>query len=263
MAVMCPKCGFQQNSGERCARCGFMIARYATLSPRLSPAHDPPAHVLPLPGPAPEEEARPGAFRRFYRVFRWVALAVCLVVLGMILWPAKAPEVQNDPQAPARVQAKVQDAEWAVSRGLPYSLQMDEAELNAWMHSNLALAKERPPDGARPEGPGREPTIEEIQSNVRDIKMNLVGSGVRAHVLFSLYGKDLTLQLEGQVFVADGRVRFQPTGGRLGSLPIPKATLDRAVRRLFDSPENRDRFQLPPEIKDVQVVDGQLVISYR
>jgi len=266
MVVTCPKCDLQQDDASRCQRCGFMLARYGPPPP--GPPSVPPsprvAGVPPRPAiPREKDDPRPGAFRRFYRVFRWVALAACLVVLGLILWPARAPEVQSDPRAPGRIQAKVQDAEWAVSRGLPYTLQMNEAEVNAWMHSNLALAKEGAPGGAGPPGPGREPTIEEIQSNVRDIKVNLVEDHVRAHVVFNLYGKDLTLQLEGQVFVAEARLRFEPRGGRLGSLPIPKATLDRAVRRLFDSPEHRDKFQLPSEIKDVQVVNGQLVVSYR
>lgn len=265
MAVTCPKCGFQQADGPRCERCGFMLARYGPLPARPPSASWPPVGAgAPLPhATSLEDEPRPGAFRRFYRVFRWVALAACLIVLGLILWPAKAPDVQTDPQAQARVQWKVQDAELAVSRGRPYTLQMNEAELNAWMHSNLALAKERASDGGGPAGPGREPTVEEVQSNVRDIKVNLVEDHVRAHVVFNLYGKDLTLQLAGQIFVADGRLRFQPTSGKLGALPIPKVTLDRAVRRLFDAPEHRDKFQLPPEVKDVQVVHGQLVVSYR
>lgn len=63
--------------------------------------------------------------------------------------------------------------------------------------------------------------------------------------------------------MADGRVRLRPTRGMLDSLPIPQITLDRAVSRLFDSPENRDSFQLPPEIKDIQVVNGELIVSYR
>ncbi len=266
MAVACPKCGFDQDEGSRCQRCGFMLARYGPLPSRPSSVARSPREEALLPERAtfPEDdEPRPGAFRRFYRVFRWVVLAVCLVVLGLILWPAKAPEVKSDPQAPARVQAKVQEAEWAVSRGRPYALQMNEAELDAWMHSNLALAKDRAPGGGRAAGLGREPTIEEVQSNVRDIKVNLVEDHVRAHVVFNLYGKDLTLQLAGQIFVADGRLRFHPTSGKLGSLPIPRVTLDRAVSRLFDAPENRDKFLLPPEIKDVQVVNGELTVSYR
>ena len=49
----------------------------------------------------------------------------------------------------------------------------------------------------------------------------------------------------------------------LGSLPIPQVTLERAVSRLFDSPENRDSFQLPPAIKDIRVANGELMVSYR
>ena len=40
-------------------------------------------------------------------------------------------------------------------------------------------------------------------------------------------------------------------------------TLDRAVSRLFDSPENRESFQLPPEIKDIRVMNGELIVAYR
>jgi hypothetical protein len=98
---------------------------------------------------------------------------------------------------------------------------------------------------------------------MRDIKINLVGDLVHAYVLFNLYGKDISLELTGHLFVADGRLRLQPTSGKVGTMPIPKVTLDRAVSRLFDSPENQDKFLVPPEIKDIRVVNGELVVSYQ
>jgi hypothetical protein len=200
---------------------------------------------------------------RIFRVCRWVALGVALVAFVLLLWPADPPEVQTDSQATERVQAKMERAAQTASEGQAPVLQFDEAELNAWIQSNLALPTPAAPDMPRAPGPSGEPTLQQIQSNLRDVKINLVGDQLHAYVLFNLYGKDLTLQLEGRLVVIDGRLRLRPTRGLLGSLPIPRVTLDRAVSRLFDSPQNRESFQLPPEIKDIHVVSGDLVVSYR
>jgi hypothetical protein len=131
--------------------------------------------------------------RRVFRVGRWVALSVSLVVLVLLLRPAAPPEVKTDPQAAERVQAKVEHAaQTAVEGGTPV-LQLDEAELNAWIQSNLALATPPTPDPPRAPGSPSEPTLQEVQSSLRDVKINLVGDELRAYVLFNLYGKDLTL----------------------------------------------------------------------
>lgn len=258
MAVTCPKCGFQQGDGSRCERCGFMLARYEPLPPGPLSAPTSPAGATP-----PEDEPRPGAFRRFYRIFRWVALAAGLIALFLLLHPAPPPPVRTDPHAAERVQEKTEQAERAVEEGRSHVLQFNEAELNVWMQSNLDLAARPPGGGSGTPGPASEPTLEQVRSSMRDVKVNLMGDQVRAYVLFTPYGKDISLQLEGRLFVADGRLRLEPTSGMLGSMPIPKVTLDRAVSRLFDSAENRDKFLLPQEIKDIRVVNGELIVSYR
>ena len=153
--------------------------------------------------------------------------------------------------------------ERAATEGRPHTLQFNEAELNVWMQSNLALTTGPATGGSGTPGPSGEPTLEQVRSNLRDLKVNLVGDRVRAYALFTLYGKDISLQLEGRLFVADGRLRLEPTSGKLGLMPIPKLTLDRTVSRLLDSAENRDKFLLPPEIKDMQVINGELSVSYR
>ncbi|MEE2839840.1 MAG: hypothetical protein VYC91_04845, partial [Acidobacteriota bacterium] len=60
----------------------------------------------------------------------------------------------------------------------------------------------------------------------------------------------------------DGYLQFEPSGGKLGSLPITRFGLERAVRRLFESPENREKFRLPTEIQDIRMEDSELVISF-
>jgi len=136
----------------------------------------------------------------------------------------------------------MEQMEQAVAEGRPHALQFIEAEPNVWMQSNLAM-------GGGPPGPAAEPTLEQVQSSLRDVKVNLMGERVRAYALFSLYGKDISLKLEGRLFVADGRLRFEPLSGMLRSMPIPKVFLDRAVYRLFESRDNREKSRLPPEIE--------------
>jgi hypothetical protein len=171
--------------------------------------------------------------------------------------------VRTHPHAAENIQTKMEQMERAVAEGQPHVLQFTEAELNVWMQSNLALGPGPATGGSRDPGPAGGPTLEHVRSSLRDVKVNLVGDRVRAYALFTLYGKDISLQLEGRLIVTDGRLRLEPASGMLGSMPIPRMTLDRAVRRLFDSAENRDKFLLPPEIKDIQVVNGELSVSYR
>jgi len=261
----CPKCSFPQNEDTCCPRCGFRRGRQDAIpAARPEAVPVPPTSTSPqLPEPSLPDARKPGVFRRVFRVVRWVSLAVALVLVVLLLRPANPPEVRTDPKAAERVQAKIEQAAQTAVEGQAPVLQMDEAELNAWIQTNLTL--QIPPQSELPSvpGPSGEPTLQQVQSSLRDVKINLIGEDLRAYVLFNLYGKDLTLQLEGRLAVTDGRLRLRPTRGILGSLPIPQITLDRAVSRLFDSPENRETFQLPPEIKDIRVVNGELIVSYR
>ena len=68
--------------------------------------------------------------------------------------------------------------------------------------------------------------------------------------------------MEGRVQVKDGYLHLEPSAGKLGSLPIPRFVLGRAVQRLFESPENREKFKLPQEISDIRVENSELVISF-
>jgi hypothetical protein len=79
--------------------------------------------------------------------------------------------------------------------------------------------------------------------------------------LFDIHGKDLTLVLEGRLGAQNGYLRFMPTGGKLGSLPIPQSTLEGAVARMLESPENRDKLRLPDGVGDVRIENGELVVA--
>jgi hypothetical protein len=73
----------------------------------------------------------------------------------------------------------------------------------------------------------------------------------------------MLLELDGRVFAQDGYLRLAPTGGKLGSLPLPSAALQRLINQIFDSPQNKEKFKLPPGIQDITIKNGRLTVASR
>jgi len=221
--------------------------------------------------------------RRVFQIVRWTIYACALFILLLVLHKAPPPRVETSPQAAARAEEKFQEVQQAVSRGQSATLRMDETELNSYLSSHLALSgdtvlsEERnktgsaAPAGASSAAPLSNPRaaapnaedVEQMRSNVRDVKVQLIEDRVRAYVVFDVHGKDMTLQLEGRLGAENGYLRFEPVSGQLGSLPIPQSTLEAAVRRMMDSPENRDKLKLPAGISDLRIENGEIVAKYQ
>jgi hypothetical protein len=263
-STTCPRCGFVQDGGTECQRCGVIFARArqasAAAPPPERPRVPPPSPVAAAPraaaGLPDTPQARPGVLRRAYRIFRWVTLAGLAVVLFLLLRTDRPPEVAVDPQGAARVDAKRAEMEAAAARGVVQPLALDEGELNDWLVRNLALA----PGAGAAEG-GREPSVEEVRSNVRDVKVKLIEDRVRLWALFDFHGKDMTLTLEGRLHVEGGILRLDATDMWFASLPVPHAALKSAVNRIYSDPANLEKFRVPPDIADIQIVDGRLIVT--
>ncbi|MGB2671351.1 MAG: hypothetical protein WBE73_15255 [Candidatus Acidiferrum sp.] len=210
-----------------------------------------------------------------FRIVRWTVYACALILLILLLHTSAPPRVATSPQAAARAEQKVQDVQQAAAQGQPGTLRMDETELNSYLASHLALAGSKPvaaavspsPDGAADGTPSADqPTVDDVEqmrSNVKDVKVQLIDDHVRAYVVFNVHGKDMTLQLEGKLGAADGFLHFEPVSGQIGALPIPQATLEAAVRKMMESPENREKLRLPSDISDLRIENGEVVAQYQ
>ncbi|HKN74491.1 MAG TPA: hypothetical protein VJW94_04885 [Candidatus Acidoferrum sp.] len=210
-----------------------------------------------------------------FRIVRWTVYACALIVLILLLHKSAPPAVSTTPEAAARAEQKFQDVQQAVAQGQPATLRMSETELNSYLASHLVLqggdaAKGSP--NAAPSEPAsgspnaNEPTmddVEQMRSNVKDVKVQLVDDHVRAYVVFDVHGKDMTLQLVGKLGADNGFLRFEPVSGRIGALPIPQATLEAAVRKMMESPENREKLKLPSDISDLHIENGEVVAQYQ
>ena len=225
-------------------------------------------------------------FKKAYRIVSHVSLAGLVLVLVLVLRKSPPPKVAYDAGAAARVQQKFAAAGQAKAAGQPAQVQMDPTELNSYLKQNLQLQGSAPqaaagvPQAAVDSGaaPAPDPsssnpaaqiagsdqaTLEQVQSSVKDVKVDMDGDLVKAYVIFDFHGKDLSLELDGHLGTQDGYLKFDPVAGKLGSLPLPQSTLDSAVEKMMESPENRDKLKLPPDISDIEIQNGQAVVSYK
>lgn len=214
--------------------------------------------------------------RLVFRIIRWTTYAAAIITLLMVFHATPPPVIATSPQAAARADQKIQDVEQAVASGQSSTLRLDQSELNSYLASHLDISPAAPiksapnispsssasPDLPVPSGTPAE-QVEQVRSSVRDVKVELVEDRVRAYVVFDFHGKDLTLQLEGRLASSNGYLRFEPISGQLGSLPIPQSALETAVQRMMDSPENREKLRLPPEITDLRIENGELLATFR
>jgi hypothetical protein len=218
-------------------------------------------------------------FRSVYRILTWTSLAGLLVTIALVLRKAPPPAVAYDPAAAARVDDKLAAADQAKASGQPAQVQIDRTELNSYLAQNLDLptpasanAAGNPGSASRENPPGDpaaglastdEPTLEQVQSSVKDVKVDMVGDVVKAYVIFDFHGKDLSLELDGHLGTQNGYLKFEPVAGKLGSLPLPQSTLQAAVDKLMTSSENRDKLKLPDDISDIKIEDARAVLSYK
>ena len=233
---------------------------------------NPPA---PNPVPTPGKPESPWVWA--FRFLRWSTYLAALITLILLLHKTAPPPVQSSPEAEARAEEKLQEVQQSLSLGQKATLRLDESELNSYLASHLDLAKDAPaspvatPNSSGPqdvtqttEGPDA-PTaadVERMRSTVRDVKVQMEGDQVHAYVVFNVHGKDMTLDLVGRLGSQDGYLKFEPVSGQLGALPIPQSTLESAVQRLMDSPENREKLKLPDDVQEMHIENGQLVATY-
>jgi len=228
--------------------------------------------------------ANSSALKIVYRVVSWGTLGALILTLLLALRKSPPPEVAYDPTAAARVQQKFAAADQAKAAGAPKQVDLDATELNSYLHDNLPLEGSFPspaaqpsdasaanaPDSAGPPASGTPAvdgvdakTVAPVQSTVKDVKIDMDGGLIKAYVVFDFHGKDLSLELDGHLGTQDGYLTFQPLAGKFGSLPLPQSALDAAVQRLTFSPQNREALKLPPDIRNIQIVDGHAVVTYK
>lgn len=236
-----------------------------------------------------QQASRESGLKTTYKILRWAVLACLVLIILFALHKSPPPVVTTDPTAATRAQQKFAAADEAKAEGQPAQVQLDSTELNSYLAQNLRVPGSTasgaatspasapdanasdavpPPASATPTAPPNasaqdEPSLEDVQSAVRDVKVDMDGDMIKAYVVFNMHGEDLSLELDGHLAAENGYMKFEPVSGKLGSLPLPQSVLNAAVDRLMNSPENREKLRLPDDVNDIHVQDGQAVVSYK
>lgn len=221
-----------------------MIGLPTSSDPKMQPPAD--TSIKPSGGPP---------WRMIFRVVRWSTYLAAFGTLAMALHKAPPPPVTASTQAAQDAEQKINAVQQAVAAGQPATLRLDEAELNSYLASHLDLSAAPAAAGAH--------EIAQARSAVKDVKVQMRDDRVRAYIVFGMHGKDMTLQLEGKLASENGFLAFQPLSGQIGALPIPQSTLETAVKRMMDSPENHEKLQLPADILNLKIENGELVADYK
>lgn len=229
----------------------------------------------------------PAIYKKIYHALKWSSVGALVMALVLVLHKSPAPNIPYDTNAAATAEQKFQTAGQEEAAGKPSQVQLDSRELNAYLAQNLQLESQpaagtagapRPPSNdSVPSASGRVPpddpvsgfpggdqtSLEQVQSTVKDVKVDMAGDLVKAYVIFDYHGKDLSLELDGHLSADNGYMKFDPVAGKLGSLPLPQSTLQAAVDKMMASPENREKLKLPADISDIQIQNGQAVVKYK
>ena len=203
-------------------------------------------------------KARPSPWRIAWRVFWWGSTILGAWVLVLMFRSVPLPRVAVSHQAAESAADKLErlaprSAADAGDDGESRRIALTEEEANSFLAMRMGLA-----DGGVGAPPGGG-----FGASLRDVKVAFGGDTLAVFSVFNLMGKDLTLELDGRLHVAEGYMRFEATGGRLGACALPQSAASALVARLMENPASADAFRMPPEIHDVRVENGELVIERR
>jgi hypothetical protein len=174
--------------------------------------------------------------------------AVLLLGLSLLFHTTPPPIIHTDPAAARRLEEKLQQAQTAAATGSPGILHTDETELNSVLDAYFRAAA-----GG---------SSENSAAVVRDMKLNLTGDRLRAYLRVNFRGKDITVVFEGKVHSVNGYLDFEQLSGKIGALPIPKVSLERALKQMAATPDTRNAMRLPNNLRDLYIEDGKLVVVY-
>lgn len=234
-----------------------------------------------------QKVSKDSGLKTAYKILPWAMVACMFLIILFVLHKSPAPVVTTDRAAATRAQQKFAAADEAKTQGQPAQVQLDSTELNSFLAQSLQMsgsdaanASDGPAPDANgadapvassatasptslPDASGQEPSLADVQSAVRDVKVDMDGDLIKAYVIFNLHGQDLSLELDGHLGSENGYMKFEPISGKLGSLPLPQSVLDAAVDQMMNSPENKEKLRLPDNVSDIQIQDGHAVVSYK
>jgi hypothetical protein len=206
-----------------------------------------------------------------YKTLRWFVLAGLVIALGLFFQTPK--RLSSHPQSPTVLaknatafQNKLGELQEAHEQGMGAAeVRLTSDEVSA----ALSVANTQPrgvqPAQAVSSTPSNNSlneatTITPEQVGVKDPQITFEGNEVKGQFSANIYGKDMFVTLSGHLGSKDGYVTFDPTGFKIGDMPVPVSLVQLQLNKKFSEPETREKMKLPDYISDMRIENGQLVI---
>ena len=196
-----------------------------------------------------------GKPRKCWRVARWGAMACGFIVVllglttrALVLKQPTLPSVELDSAAAVRLETRIQEADARAATGKEDRIEAGEKETNSLLSSYLSA--------------NQQPSSNNGKAQLTDVRVKLNQDRMRICLVLGVNHKALVVEFEGKVSTVNGYLRFEPLSGSIGSLPIPRSSLEAATRRMMQSDQGRRRLRLPKNIRDVHVSEGKIVVTY-
>lgn len=197
----------------------------------------------------------------FYKIIRWVVLAVLALVIVVALRKPTPPALPVAPEtAKEDLQTfndKVDRLAESHARGEAGEVRFTGDEINSAIAHNLAAdAVAAQPAAPQPAAaPAAPPEIQTVQ-------VGFFGDQVTGQFATEVYGKQVYITLSGRLGAEDGYATFDPTAFRVGDLDVPLvAAVKDALQRKLAEPENREKLKLPDYVSGLKIENGELVIT--
>jgi len=190
---------------------------------------------------------------RVWRIVGWAALGfVALVLVSggvaaiLIFHNVPPPKVNVDTTALQRLQAEWQSNQTQTAPSAPHKphvFLIDEGQVNAAIRYKEAN--------------------EYTGANPPDMTVQIEGDRLHVYMSSVSNGRTISVDLEVKLRVRDGYLQVEPISGRIGSLPIPRKTLEAFCRAMMNSPAGQEVLRLPPYLSDLRVEDSKIVAIFR
>jgi hypothetical protein len=172
------------------------------------------------------------------------AVVFATVVIVLVRGHVSLPVVRADSATSA--ERKLQQAEHAIAAN-SRTVRLTEDEVNSVLHDRLLKS-------------GR--LAAQDVDGLHDLRVRLIGDQIKAFIVISRRGTDITVELEGKLYSVERQLQFVPVSGAIGSLRLPKAILASAMQQALNAPEERQRLQLPLGVADLRVENSQVLLRY-
>lgn len=154
---------------------------------------------------------------QFLKVIRFLFSVSLIAVLGLMVWPVQGSGQKGDRDQAVSFKKKSSALREATNQGQPLSLEISEAEINAYITQRLR-------EGA---------LSETVQGPLRYKKLNMAIDGEKLTLVLACgWGPvPLTFEVRGDAAV-NKSVTYNVSSSRLGHVPLPEALRKRAVNHV-------------------------------